>query len=219
MHVEVDPQHSFGTISPHGSDKEKAPGMKVWHPKIWGTSRIPTSLVGYPLPGEDEPILTNIFQMGWNHQLVERWWTVYFYFLKTWYKLQPPEIKHEQKWRGNSCNMNSRGGALGVSCELWEIHKRNLHNPTNEDCWVWEAVTFLGSHFWSTSNWWCLLDFHGFPMDFGTPATGETCHGHIPWSLEFVAAGRANHLGWKGGFSRRPESQRWREGWSKFERS
>ena len=23
-----------------------------------------------PLFGEDEPILTNIFQMGWNHQLV-----------------------------------------------------------------------------------------------------------------------------------------------------
>ena len=25
----------------------------------------------HPYFGEDEPILTNIFQMGWNHQLVE----------------------------------------------------------------------------------------------------------------------------------------------------
>ena len=59
-------------------------------------------------------------------------------------------------------------GPLGVSCEPWEIHKRNLHNPTNEDCWVWKLI-FLGSHFWSTSNWWCLLDFHGISYGFWNP--------------------------------------------------
>ena len=36
-----------------------------------------------PLPGEDEPILTNIFQMGWNHQL-ERIYIIFCY-MNSWF--------------------------------------------------------------------------------------------------------------------------------------
>jgi len=37
----------------------------------------------HPLFGEDEPILTHIFQMGWNHQLAGMWLKIRCFFLGT----------------------------------------------------------------------------------------------------------------------------------------
>ena len=51
------------------------------HPKWWFSKGIPSKMINWvvvsnislfpSLPGEMIPILTNIFQMGWNHQLAQ----------------------------------------------------------------------------------------------------------------------------------------------------
>ena len=156
--------------------------------------------------------------MGWNHQLVERWWTVYFYFWKHGINFNLPK-SIMNKNAGEIPATWTAGG--GPRCFLWLMgDSQKKFTQSNK----WRLLSLGSCNF----SWIPFLKhiqlmvpsgLIGYPMDFGTPATGETCHGHIPWSrneLRQVApATWAEKVGFRGGRNVRGDGK----GWSKFERS
>ena len=78
-----------------------------------------TFFIFNPKIGEDEPILTHIFQMGWNHQLEKLATRSQFLF--------PKKVLHWSSFRIAPCQWKYLNG---TGCNLW-ILRLNLSFPTD----------------------------------------------------------------------------------------